>query len=138
LVFEVFFEPICFHERIGMRVLSRSCSHRKETSGVAHDWARNFKNSIAEEALRTTTVQPRNPFQLVRATRLTLLRLQQLDGVAQLSCPLVKLFCNRSFHLASHDLKLREWTLRFHFLKPFVKKCDFGAFRYQLRKVRLL
>src|ERR1700751_3558484 len=75
---------------------------------------------------------------MMSAATSMLLGLQQLDRISQLRRPLIKLFCNRSFHLASHDLQLRKWTLRLHFLKPFIKKCDLGAFRYQLRKVRLL
>src|SRR5438552_8927041 len=55
---------------------------------------------------------------------LTILRLQQLDGVTQFRSTLVEFLCNRSFHLALHDLQLRERTLRFHFLEPFVEKCD--------------
>jgi hypothetical protein len=59
IVFEVFLEPIRLYERLGMRVLSGFCSHKKETSRVAQDWARNFRNSIDEEALRSRTVHDR-------------------------------------------------------------------------------
>src|SRR2546430_15461020 len=65
-------------------------------------------------------------------------RLQQLDRVAQLRGAFVKLLCNRSLHLALHDLQFGKRALCFHFLKPFLEKCDLGALRYQFRKVWLL
>src|SRR5436309_10147585 len=72
------------------------------------------------------------------STILTILRLEQLDGVTQFRSTLVEFLCNRSFHLALHDLQLRKRTLRLHFLEPFVEKRDLRAFRHQLRKIGLL
>ncbi len=76
---------------------------------------------------------------LIPANRLRLLlRLEQLDCVAQLGSPLVKFLGDRRFHFALHDLQLRERAFRFYFVNPFVKKRDLRAFGYQFRKVRLL
>src|SRR5215471_15315172 len=67
-----------------------------------------------------------------------LLRLEQLDCIAQLGGPLVKFLGNSRFHFALHDLQLRERAFGPYFLKPFIEKRDLRAFGYQLRKVRLL
>src|SRR5882757_1111986 len=68
------------------------------------------------------------------ATASTAFCLQELDRVAQLRGALVELFCNRSFHLAPHDLQLGKRASGFHFLEPFVEKRDLGTLRHQLRK----
>jgi hypothetical protein len=61
--------------------------------------------------------------------------LQQLDRVAQLGGALVEFACDRDFHLALHDLELRERTFRADFLEPLFEKGEFGTFRGQLRKI---
>jgi hypothetical protein len=47
---------------------------------------------------------------------LTILRLQQLNGVAQFRGPFVEFFGDRGFHFTLHDFQFRERTFRFHFL----------------------
>src|SRR5204863_8252029 len=71
-----------------------------------------------------------------QATRLSwLLRLQHLDGVAQFRRAFIKLFRNRGFHLTLHDFQFRARTFRFHFLEPFLEKCDLRALRYEFGKI---
>src|SRR5215470_6900657 len=82
----------------------------KETFRRHPQAGKGFYKLIADEASRPRRKRPVPSATAIfgqrRATVLMLLRLQQLDRVAQLRGALVKLLCNRSLHLALHDLQL--------------------------------
>src|SRR6478609_8439449 len=75
---------------------------------------------------------------LVTCHRSLALRLQQLDGVAELGGAFVEFAGDGDFHLALHDLKLRERALGADFLQPFLEEGELGTFRGQLREAGLI
>src|SRR6266545_3734410 len=91
----------------------------KETSGCAHNRARDF-----------TIRSPMKPHSPVEKPDSKL-----GSDFGQRGATVVKLLCNRGLHLPLHDLQLGKRALCFHFLEPFVEKCDLGALRHQFRKV---
>jgi hypothetical protein len=66
------------------------------------------------------------------------LRLQQLDGVAQLGGALVELAGDGDFHFALHDLELGKRALRADFLQPFIEERELRAFGGELWEARLV